>query len=565
MGLVRDRLRLLIEQSPLGVHVFAPDGTSLLTNPAWDELWYLGPEEVSEGTSIFEDEQLEDAGLIPYAKRGIAGGTVVTPPLLFDPSRTGREGEPRWLRAFVHPVEDASGRVLEVALMLEDVSEQKKLEDRLRHQALHDDLTGLPNRASFVESLDRALDGAGRGEVAVLFLDLDNFKVINDSLGHRAGDRLLVCVAERLEGCLRPRDTVARFGGDEFTVLLEHVARRSCATRVAERLVRELRAPFVVDGREVFATTSIGIVFGGVGEGADGLLRDADIAMYSSKAGGKDRYEVFEEAMKDHSSKRLNLDGELRRAVERGEFVVHYQPEVGLETGEVVGVEALVRWRRPESGLVPPADFIPLAEETGLIVPIGRWVIREACRQAKEWEAQGPDGHCPAVGVNLSPRQFLHPDLVEDLARILDETGLPPSCLELEITEGALSADAHFATLVLARLRELGVRIAIDDFGTGYSSLSRLKHLRVDTLKIDRSFVSGLGEDPGDGVLVSGMIGMALGLGLGVVAEGVETPKQVELLRRMGCRSAQGYHFAPPLDGEAASESLLSRTRYPTA
>ena len=559
------RYRTVIEQSPLSIHVFTPDGRSLLANASWNELWNLEEGEEPEGSSIFEDEQMRATGLMPYIKQGMTGDSVTPPPLLYDPVKGGREGKPRWLQPFVYPVRDKEGRVSEVTLIIEDVTERKALEDRLSHQAFHDPLTDLPNRALILNRLDHALKRVQRrgGKVAVLFMDLDNFKYVNDSLGHRMGDALLVGVAGRIASCLRSEATVARLGGDEFVVLLEDVEDVAEAVVVAKRVARSLEAPFDLDGQEVFVTTSTGIVIGGPsevgGKHAEELLRDADVAMYRGKEAGKDRHEIYEAGMQDRASERLDLDGDLRRAVERGgeEFVVYYQPEVELEGGRTVGLEALVRWQHPERGLVPPGEFIPLAEETGLIVPIGKRVLEEACRQARilrEDHAVGSNGNSaglPTMYVNLSARQFRHPGLVGEIAKVLEEAGLEPEGLALEITESVVMEDAAAAVGVLRELRALGVRLAIDDFGTGYSSMSYLKRFPVDFLKIDRSFVDGLGGDTDDEVIAAGMVGLAHALSLGVIAEGVETEVQLDRLREMGCEVAQGYHFAEPLTSDA--------------
>ncbi len=564
---VEKRYRMVIEQSPLCFHVFTPDGRTLLANSSWNELWNLEEGEEPEGTSIFEDEQIRATGLLPYIEEGMGESSVTAPPLLYDPSRTGRQGEPRWLQAFVYPVRDDRGSLREVTLIIEDVTERKALEDRLSHQAFHDPLTGLPNRALLLDRLDHALKRVERrgngGKVAVLFTDLDNFKYVNDSLGHKAGDDLLVKVAKRISSCLRPQDTVARLGGDEFVVLLEEVREVAEATAVAERIADALKAPFALNGEEVFVTTSIGIVLGRPGKAED-LLRDADIAMYRGKEAGKDRHEVYEEGMRAQATERLGLEGDLRRALDRGgeEFVVRYQPEIDVKTGRTVGLEALVRWHHPERGLVSPAEFVPLAEDTGLIVPIGRRVLEEACRQAqalREGRAEGSEGSQPIMYVNLSARQFREPGLVEEISRVLHATGMEPGMLALEITESDVMNDAAAAVLALAGLKALGVGIAIDDFGTGYSSMSYLKRFPVDYLKIDRSFVAGLGEGTGDDeVIAAGMVSLAHALGLGVVAEGVETEGQLARLREMGCEVAQGFYFSKPLDGEALTAWLAT-------
>ena len=444
-----------------------------------------------------------------------------------------------------------------------DVTGRRELEERIAHQALHDALTNLPNRTLFVDRLEQALARATRrGEqLAVLFLDLDNFKYVNDSLGHEAGDELLVGVSGRVVSCLRPGDTAARLGGDEFVVLLEDVRDARDAGLVATRIADALRAPFVVDGLEIFASTSVGVAMGGPDDRPGDLLKNADLAMYRAKEEGKDGHAVFEPGMSARARERLGTEGALRRALEKGgeDFTVHYQSKVSLETGGIIGFEALVRWEHPERGLVAPAEFIPIAEETGLISPLGKWVLREACRQAREWHGRYPSDPPLTMSVNLSARQFRQADLVTTVSGVLEETGLDPRSLILEITESAVMDDARANAETLRELKALGVRIAIDDFGTGYSSLAYLKRFPVDFLKIDRSFVDGLGEDPDDEGIVSSVVNLAHTLNLRAVAEGVETEQQRALLRHMECELAQGFYFSKPSTAEAASALLEGR------
>ena len=445
-----------------------------------------------------------------------------------------------------------------------DVTGRRELEERLAHQALHDGLTNLPNRTLLLDRLGHALARARRrGEkVAVLFLDLDNFKYVNDSLGHRAGDKLIVGVATRLQSCLRPGDTAARLGGDEFVVLLEDVRDARDAGLVARRIAEALRTPFVVDGHELFVSTSVGVAMDGTDDGPGDLLKNADLAMYRAKEEGKDGHAVFEPGMSVRAQERLGVEGALRRALEGGgeDFAVHYQPKVSLATGGIVGFEALVRWEHPQRGLVAPAEFIPVAEETGLISPLGKWVLREACRQAHEWHELYPADDPPlTMSVNLSARQFRQADLVGTVAEILGEAGLDPESLILEITESTVMEDAQANAETLRELKALGVRIAIDDFGTGYSSLAYLKRFPVDFLKIDRSFVDGLGEDADDEGIVSSVVNLARTLNLRAVAEGVETEEQRSRLRSMNCELAQGFYFSEPSTAQDASALLKDR------
>ncbi|MGI8685098.1 MAG: putative bifunctional diguanylate cyclase/phosphodiesterase, partial [Acidimicrobiales bacterium] len=414
----------------------------------------------------------------------------------------------------------------------------------------HDGLTGLSNRALFADRLVQAHVRAGRnrGRYAVLFIDLDRFKVVNDSLGHLAGDELLVAVAERLKAQTRPGDTLARFGGDEFVMLLEELVHEDGATVVAQRLLDSLLPPFQVQSRDVAMTASIGVVIGDSDHTTpEDCLRDADVAMYRAKANGKGRYEVFRPGTETGELERLDREIALRLAIERGELEVHYQPVVSFETRSVVGLEALVRWHHPVLGLVPPNDFIPLAEETGLIVALGTWVLEESCRQVQEWTAANPALESLVVSVNLSPFQFRQEGLCDQVASVLAATGLDPGRLCLEVTETALMADAAATAAMLNRLKSLGTRLSIDDFGTGYSSLSYLKYFPVDYVKIDRSFVADLGDDAVDTEIVRSVIRLANTKGIRAVAEGVENVRQLGILNELGCPLVQGYLLARPL------------------
>ncbi|HET9522459.1 MAG TPA: diguanylate cyclase, partial [Candidatus Limnocylindrales bacterium] len=427
--------------------------------------------------------------------------------------------------------------------------------------ALYDPITGLPNRELLTDRVNHSLSWSRDGDdapIALILLDLDRFKVINESLGHATGDQLLVAVGERLGRCLRPGDTVARFGGDEFGIVLDGIRGLDEAHRVAKRILDELREPFSLGDREWFVTANLGIAVAWTGRGAaEDLFREAEVALVQAKRGAGPQYAFFEPAMSAATMERVELENDLRRALERDELRLHYQPLVDLATDRIVGLEALVRWQHPTRGLVPPLSFIPLAEETGLIVPLGKWVLETACRQARTWLDLLPEAAL-VMSVNLSARQFTQPDLVAQVADILEATGLPAHLLELEITETVLMDQTEAGTRALRALRELGVQLVLDDFGTGYSSLSYLKHLPLDTIKIDRSFVNGLEADDANLPIVQAVIALAHGLGIGVVAEGIETAAQLARLRDLVCDRGQGFYYARPQPPDDIGRLLVS-------
>jgi diguanylate cyclase (GGDEF)-like protein len=559
-------LRTATEQSPLATAILGPDGRYLLVNAAWKALWALGEGNPPKDSSIFEDERLYAMGLTAYIEE-CRQHSAVTTPLLFREAQADETG-PRWLQAFIYPVRDETGALLEVGLVLEDFTERKALEDQLAHQAFHDSLTGLPNRVLFRDRLVHALSRGKRqaaqgeaGRVAVMYMDLDDFKRFNDSLGHAAGDRLLVGVAERVTGILRLGDTFARIAGDEFAMLLEDLEDVVQAAGVAARIKQDLRAPFEVDGHQAVVTSSIGVVVAAPGETgedyAEELMRRADIAMYRSKREGKNRHEIFYSGMND-ALERLGLEEDLRRAIEHQELRVYYQPQILMSTGETVGFEALVRWEHPERGLLAPSEFITLAEETGMIIALGQWVLAEACRQVRIFREQIPPDASLRMSVNLSARQFRHPELVEEVSVILSETGTDSRDVVLEITESVMMEKGPNTRHILRALKGLGLTLAMDDFGTGYSSITTLKSLPVDILKLDRSMVEGMDRDPQDRALVSATIGLAHALSLDVVVEGVETAGELNELRSMGCDIAQGYYWFGPCPSEKATELLVS-------
>ncbi|MCU1337805.1 MAG: diguanylate cyclase/phosphodiesterase with sensor(s) [Bryobacterales bacterium] len=459
-------------------------------------------------------------------------------------------------------VRDPAGKIIRMAGSQSDITQGKVV----------DPLTGLRNRLYFIDRLEALIEEcAGRADsFAILFLDVDRFKIVNDSLGHETGDMLLVEIAGRLRSSVRSTDVsarismpsvVARFGGDEFAVLLENLHSPSDATTVAERILTQFASHFDINGRIIFGTVSIGVAAGSSANNSKDLLRNADTAMYYAKTRGKARFEVFDEGMRGRAVARMELESDLRRAIEEGHFVVHYQPEVSLRTGKVVGYEALVRWDHPKRGIVMPGEFLPLAEETGLIVPVGRWVLTEACRQMAEWHRNFPQEPPLTVSVNASSRELADPDLVANVARILQETGLNPGSLRIEVTESSIMEDHDLTAITLRRLRELDVSLEIDDFGTGYSSLSRLHEYPFSTVKIDRSFVKDLETDAESLHLVETILRLAEGLGLGVVAEGIETREQLSKLTALGCGYGQGYYFSRPADSRTTQKAIQETMR----
>jgi diguanylate cyclase (GGDEF)-like protein len=462
---------------------------------------------------------------------------------------------------------DGDGNIEFVSSVTRDISERKAFEQRLEYQATHDPLTGLPNRTLFLDRLELALARRRRSNrpVAVLFCDVDHFKVVNDSLGHGAGDRLLVALAERLREALRPGDTVARFGGDEFVILCDELVTEHDAVAIAERANRAVHEPLTVESTEMFAAMSIGIAFANADTEPESMIRDADAAMYLAKERGRARYEIYDERMRSTLVERLDIETALRRALHRHELRVVYQPTIDLESGYIVGVEALLRWEHPERGPLVPSEFIDVAEETGLIVPIGMWVVEQACRQAQRWQATRPDGEPIFVSANLSGRQLDTSALIDNVADILERTGLEPSLLGLEITESVVMRDPEASTILLRALKDLGVRLAVDDFGTGYSSLAYLRRFPVELLKVDRAFVDGLDAQTGDAedrAIVAAVVSLAHTLGMKAIAEGVETGEQLRELRALGCDMAQGFLIAKPLTPHALDELLALNPRW---
>jgi diguanylate cyclase (GGDEF)-like protein/PAS domain S-box-containing protein len=555
-----ERFRSLIGNTSDVITILDEQGIVRYASPPAERVWSYPPAAL-EGRSLVEYTHLEDAA----AARALLAQVAELPGANVTTELRLRHADGSW-RDFEVIARNLLGdpSVEGIVVTHHDITERKAFERDLQRLAFHDTLSDLPNRALFHDRLEQALARADRARraVAVLFLDLDNFKVVNDSLGHEVGDRLLKIIAERLRHCLRAEDTAARLGGDEFTVLLEDLTDEHGAIEVAERIAVEVGQPVTLEGREIVPTCSIGIALSTPGrDRPDTLLRNADLAMYSAKAGGKGRFRVFDPSMNDGALERLELEGDLRHALERGEFRVVYQPIMGLASGRLGEVEALVRWDHPRRGLISPADFIPLAEETGLIVPIGQWVLEESCRRARAWQDAHQTEPQVVISVNLSARQFLQADLVERVDQTLRATGLDPTCLKLEITESVLMQDMEGTIAKLWALKRLGVKLAIDDFGTGYSSLNYLKLFPVDTLKIDRSFVSGLGEDTNDTAIVGSIVALAKSLNLAVTGEGIETSEQLGRLQALGCDRGQGYLFAKPLAADEVGDLIAEQAR----
>jgi diguanylate cyclase (GGDEF)-like protein/PAS domain S-box-containing protein len=548
----QDHFRSLFETAPCGWLVLGPTGEIAAVNSRAERMFG------------YDREELVGALVTDLIPSGIEGW--------FDSGSAGAcRGELRGRRRdgtdfpaefALTPLESEEGRLLSVAIT--DVTERKLAAEAMAHRASHDPLTRLPNRTLFLDRLDHALRRAGRSNrsLAVMFLDLDDFKLVNDSRGHEVGDMLLAGLTPRLISALRPGDTIARFGGDEFVVLCEDLSDGADAVRIAKRIAEACSGPVVIDDYEHSVTISAGVVLVEDLAAAtpSGVLRDADAAMYRAKAAGKGRIELFDEKMRAQLVRRIAIESSLRRAIERQELVLHYQPVLSVEDERVVSLEALLRWEHPHRGLLQPECFMEVAESSGLIAQIGEWAIGEACRQAAEWSKTDPI----PVAVNLSPRQMARSDIAAIVAMALERSGLDPGLLELEITERMLFENPDCSRAALREISELGVRLVLDDFGTGHSSFGSIRDLTIDTLKIDRSFVEGLDRGPKDRAIVTAMLTMASALGVVTTAEGVETREQLALLRAAGCRLVQGYLFSEPV-APADVPGLLERHRLHTA
>jgi diguanylate cyclase (GGDEF)-like protein/PAS domain S-box-containing protein len=542
------RMAAIVESSHDAIVSFDPEGTIISWNPGAEALsGFAAADAVGRPTADFVP-----AALGMHVRELLSSARAIEP---FEAELPTRDGDLVPVSVSLSPVLDPTGRTIAISAIVHDIGERKRHEaailasqQALSHQALHDALTGLPNRTLLNDRLERAQTRARRSgkPPALLFLDIDHFKVINDSLGHASGDQLLVGVAERLDGLIRGSDTIARFGGDEFAVLCEDLTETQ-AIELAERVLAAFKVPFALDDRQLHVSVSVGVALAKAADDAEALVRDADAAMYRAKERGRARVELFDSEMRERALERMTLESELRHAIAEDELVLLYQPIVGLADGEVGGAEALVRWRHPQRGLLGPHEFIPLAEETGLIVSLGAWVIDRACEKLAEWERTGR-GEL-GLAVNVSARQFTSGTLVETVQDALARTGIDPARLSIELTESVLMEfDAVAETLT--QLKGLGVRLMLDDFGTGYSSLSYLSRFPLDGLKVDRSFVANIGTASPDQAIVAAVATMADAMNLRVVAEGVETPEQRTELSRLGYRHAQGYLFAKPLPSE---------------
>jgi diguanylate cyclase (GGDEF)-like protein/PAS domain S-box-containing protein len=571
----RERLfHLITENAADMIAVVDRQGNRLYNSPAYEKILGYASEELASTPSFEQVHPDDQARVLQVAQKAYftGGGERLEYRIRH------KDGSWRVLESTSSAIPGSNGKADGLVIVSRDITERKRAEALLEHRAFHDGLTNLPNRALFLDRLQRAIAVSQRHrefKFGVLFIDIDKFKVFNDSLGHAAGDDLLIQIARRLTASIRSADTfargtknsqstagdntLARPGGDEFVVLAPELRDPSDAIRMSERLQQRLAIPFAVKGREIVITASIGIVFSGSSSAdAEDVLRDAEIAMYRAKHAGKARCEVFDNAMQADAVKRLQLETDLRKALECDEFRVHYQPLVSLQDTRIVGFEALTRWQRPQ-GIVMPGEFISVADETGLILPMNRQLLREACQQIRRWQSLFPSDPPLCISVNVTAKQFAQPDLDSQIKEILEQTGMDPSWVDLEITENIAMGDAERSAIVLSELKALGVRLSVDDFGTGYSSLSRLQRFPVDTLKIDRSFIARIDSDPETHEIVRIIVILAHNLGLKVVAEGIENREQMEMLKHFGCELGQGYLFSKPVAADTVVQLLASQ------
>lgn len=559
-----ERFRTAFDDAAIGMALVAQDGRWLQVNRSLCEIVGYSEAELLS-LNIEAITHAEDVGDLLLQQSRLIENQV--PGYQTEKRFIHQQGDEVWTQLSVSRIRGAESKSLRFIFQIQDITDRKRAEARLVHDACHDALTGLGNRALLTDHLKLAIAKSIRSVdslFAVLFLDLDRFKIVNDSLGHLVGDRLLVATAAKVRECLRPGDTIARLGGDEFTILLEDLKSINEATHIAERIQRALAEPFDLEGRQVFVAVSIGIAPSSIGyDRPEDILRDADTAMYHAKSAGGSRHQVFDKSMHANALKLLHMQNDLRAAIERDELTLEYQPIVSLDTFRVAGFEALVRWNHPERGAIGPGQFIPIAEETGLIVPIGHWVLWNACEQLRKWHDLYPEDPPLTMSVNLSARQFNQPDLIEQINRVLEETQIDPSLLSLEITESVVIDNVEAATELFEKLRQLGVGLSIDDFGTGYSSLSSLHRFPISTLKIDGSFVSRMNGRDENTEIVRTIMSLGKSLGMDVTAEGIETLEQVTKLRTLGCSQGQGFYFSQPLPADGA-EKLLNQTTAAT-
>ncbi len=579
----RDQLFQLISENAADMIALVDgEGRRLYNSPAYQKVLGYSPEDLRATSSLEQVHPDDRPRVLQAAEKARLSGRGER----VEYRMRHKDGSWRTIESTASAIRNASGQTDKLVIVNRDITERKRAEELLVHNAFHDPLTNLPNRALFLDRLQHALTLSKKHlnyKFAVLLIDVDEFKIINDSLGHTAGDELLVQIGQRLKNSVRradtvsrPRttdvparpandDTLARLGGDEFTILVDDIRDPIEAVRVAERVQAELATPFVVNQQEIVISASIGIAASSSPHTqAEDLLRDADIAMYRAKRTGKARCEVSDTAMHANALKRLRLETDLRKALDQGEFRVYYQPVVSLQTGKIMGFEALTRWQRPE-GILSPIEFIAVAEETGLIIPMNRQLLHEACQYLRSWQSEFPSSPPLTMSVNITSREFAQPDLASEIGKALERTGVDPACLQLEIIETIAMGDAEKSGHVLAQLKALGVRLSIDDFGTGYSSLSRLRRIPVDTLKIDRAFISHMDSDPESLEIVRIIIMLAHNLGLKVVAEGTETQEQINLLKQLNCEMAQGYFFSRPADDQAMLKLLIGNRDENTA
>jgi diguanylate cyclase (GGDEF)-like protein/PAS domain S-box-containing protein len=558
-----ERFHSAFDYAPIGMALVAVDGKWIQVNKSLCEIVGYSEEELigKQFQLITHPEDLDR--FLQEVVKVIDGHTQTSQ---IEKRYVNKDGQEIWALVSISLIQGTHNTPAALILQIQDITDRKRAEQQLIYEAFHDPLTKLPNRAWFIEQLGIALSRQKRHadrQFAVLFLDLDRFKIINDSLGHMYGDQLLIAISRRLRQCLRTEDMIARLGGDEFTILLTDVKSQEDVVAVAERVQKQVSLPFKLGGFDAFTTASIGIAFSDPEYSKpEDLLRDADTAMYRAKSQGKDCHVIFNQGMHAVAMSTLQIETDLRRAIERKEFLLHYQPIVSLSTGELTGFEALLRWRHPERGMISPADFIPVAEETGLIVPVGQWVLREACLQMRRWRNLYSGTSNLSVSVNLSGKQFAQAGLIEQIVQSLNLSGLDPQGLKLEITESVVMENIDTAIAMLARLRSLGIEVSIDDFGTGYSSLSYLHRLPIDTLKIDRSFVGRMNDNNENREIIRTIILLAQNLGKMVVAEGIEVRDQLEQLRSLGCALGQGYFFSRPLAADAASELIFNHVNW---